>query len=362
MSRLQEIANLRQGLIPERRDLVAQVTTVRENTVAKLPELIGMAQETLQGKLAKVYMAKNAAEAAAILRDLVQDEVEVCRAQSSVLAEIGFDKLMGERKVKVNLTSLEEVVQKELGVPGCGHPHFSLLDQPREALEDGLRRFTGEGDARTATELSRAAKEKVRERIIKSDYGVTGVDCVVAENGVLVLAEDQGNVRAVSNLPYKHVAVAGIEEVVASAEDAVAVVQAASVFGAGRITPTYVSFIAGPSRTADIEFRMAYGMHGPKEVHVILLDNGRAAIREQGAGSLLKCINCGSCYESCAGLADRQSWKDVTLTPKAMALGVAQGRLTPGKQKMQMDEFSCPVGLSAAEVSETLRKVLPVIA
>ena len=32
MSRLQEIANLRQGLIPERRDLVAQVTTVRENT------------------------------------------------------------------------------------------------------------------------------------------------------------------------------------------------------------------------------------------------------------------------------------------------------------------------------------------
>lgn len=82
MSRLQEIANLRQGLIPERRDLVAQVTTVRENTVAKLPELIGMAQETLQGKLAKVYMAKNAAEAAAILRDLVQDEVEVCRRRA----------------------------------------------------------------------------------------------------------------------------------------------------------------------------------------------------------------------------------------------------------------------------------------
>ena len=197
MSRLQEIANLRQGLIPERRDLVTQVTAVRENTVAKLPELIRMAKESLQGKLAKVYLAKNAAEAAAILRDLVQDEVEVCRAHSSVLAEIGFDKVMGERKVKVNLTSLEEVIQKELGVPGCGHPHFSLLDQPREALEDGLRRFTGERDGRTATELNRAANEKIRGRIIKSDYGVTGVDCVVAENGVLVLAEDQGNVRAV---------------------------------------------------------------------------------------------------------------------------------------------------------------------
>jgi L-lactate utilization protein LutB len=359
MSRLQEIANLREGLMHERRDLVSQVTAIRENTVAKLPDLVAMAKETLQQKLAKVYLAKDAAEAAVILANLLQGVAEVCRAHSSVLAEVGFDKLMRDRKVRVNLTSLEEVIQREMGLPGCGHPHFSILDQPREALEEGLRRFTGKGEEKSSSELSRSANEKVRECIIKSEYGVTGVDCVVAENGVLVLAEDEGNVRAVSNLPYKHLAVAGLEEVVASAEDAVALVQAASVFGAGRITPTYVSFIAGPSRTADIEFRMAYGMHGPKEVHVILLDNGRLAIRNQATGPLLKCINCGSCYESCSELANRQQWRDVTLTPKGLALGLVQRRLAPAKQTVHMSEFSCPVGLSAAEVSDGLERIQP---
>jgi L-lactate utilization protein LutB len=315
----------------------------------------------LQQKLAKVYLAKDAAEAVIILGNLSQGASEVCRAHSSVLAEVGFDKLMSERKVRVNLTSLEEVVQREMELPGCGHPRFSILDQPREVLEEGLRRFTGKREMKSSPELSRSANEKVRECIIRSDYGITGVDCVVAENGVLVLAEDEGNVRAVSNLPYKHVAVVGVEEVVASAEDAVTLIQAASIFGAGRITPTYVSFIAGPSRTADIEFRMAYGMHGPKEVHVILLDNGRLAIRNQGAGRLLKCMNCGSCYESCSELANRQQWRDVTLTPKGLALGLAQGRLTPAKQAIQMTDFSCPVGLGAAEVSDDLGRISPSI-
>ena len=362
MSRLQDIAKLREGLMQERHELVAQATAIREDTVVRLPELVAMAQETLQQKLAKIYLAKDAAEASVILGNLLQGEAEVCRTHSSVLAEVNFDKLMNERKIQVNLTGLEEVIQCAMELPNCDHPHFAILDQPREILEEGLRRFTGRHEEKSSLELARSANEKVRECIIRSEYGITGVDCAVAENGVLVLAEDEGNVRAVSNLPYKHVAVVGLEEMVASAEDAAALVQAASVFGAGRITPTYVSFIAGPSRTADIEFRMAYGMHGPKEVHVILLDNGRAAIRNQGAGSLLKCINCGSCYESCSELARREQWRGVTLTPKGLALALAQERLTPAKQKVEISEFSCPVGLSAAEVSERLANIQPGIA
>jgi L-lactate utilization protein LutB len=129
--------------------------------------------------------------------------------------------------------------------------------------------------------------------VVQSEFGITGVDCLVAEHWAMVLAEEEGDLRAVSNLPYQHVAVAGLEQLVNSAEEAVALVQAASIFAAGRLSPTYVSFIAGPSRTGDIEFRIAYGMHGPKEVHVILLDNGRRALRDRGAGSLLKCIDCG---------------------------------------------------------------------
>ena len=74
-----------------------------------------------------------------------------------------------------------------------------------------------------------------------------------------------------SNLPYKHVAVAGLEQLVGSAEEAVALVQAASIFATGRIAPTYISFIAGPSRTGDIERILVLGAHGPKKLTIFCI-------------------------------------------------------------------------------------------
>jgi L-lactate utilization protein LutB len=345
--------------------------------------MVARAKETLEGKLAKVYLAQDSAEALRILGQLLKGQEQVARASSVTLDEIGFDAAMAKRGIKVNLTRLEEIVQREMGLPACGHPHFPILDQPREVIEEGLRRFAGVGQAAAGrardlesvgpaaavkaqavctdsvapVELKRLVSEKIKAAVVRSEFGITGLDCIVADHGSMVLAEDEGHLRAVSNLPYKHVAVAGMEQLAGSAEEAVALVQAASIFTAGRITPTYISFISGPSRTGDIEFRMAYGMHGPKEVHVILLDNGRQAMRERGAGSLLKCIDCGSCYESCAELARSQGWKDVTLTAKGLALGVAQERLSRPQTKVKMSAFLCPVGLCAEEVARGLGQV-----
>ncbi len=369
MSRLQQIAKSREELAGQHRELIRQVTAMRETTVAKLPEMVARAKESLEQKAAKVYLAQDAAEAAGILGRLLEGQEQLSRASSVTLDEIGFDAAMARHGIRVNLTRLEEIVQKEMELPPSGHPHFPILDQPREVIEEGLRRFAGvgpapsgraqaEGEQSTGSpELKRLVSEKIKDAIVRSEFGITGVDCIVAEHGSMVLAEDEGHLRAVSNLPYKHVAVAGLEQLAGSAEEAVALVQAASIFATGRITPTYVSFIAGPSRTGDIEFRIGFGMHGPKEVHVILLDNGRLKLRERGAGSLLKCIDCGSCYGSCAELARSQGWKEVTLTAKGLALGLAQERLPRPQTKLTMSEFLCPVGLSAEEVTLGLGKI-----
>jgi len=356
MTRLEQIAKSRQELAGAKPELIRQVTAMREEAVAKLPEMLARAKQALEGKLVTIHCAEDSAEAARILGTLLEGERQISRAYSSTLAEIGFDAIMAERGIKVNLTRLEEIVQQQMGLPPTGHPHLLILDQPREVIEEGLRRFAGCKNDIT-TDLKRQVSEKVKADVVQSEFGITGLDCIVAEHGSMVLAEDEGNLRAVSNLPYKHVVVAGLEQLVPTAEEAVALVQAASIFATGRLSPTYVSFISGPSRTGDIEFRMAYGMHGPKEVHVILLDNGRRAIRDGGASSLLKCIDCGSCYESCAKLAGKQGWKDVTLTPKCLALAIAQAKLTKPQAKVAIDEFLCPVGLSAEEVARGLEQV-----
>lgn len=357
MTRLQQIASRRQQLLTA--DLIDRVTAIREATVANLPELTTKLQETLTGKLATVYSAKDQNEAAKILTGLLQGQQQIARAYSNTLAEINFDAMMAAQGTKIHLTRLEEIVQAQRKLPDSGHPHFPTLTVNQEEIVQSLQEFSQLSQA-DAPELRQAAAAKIKDNILQCEYGVTGVNSLVAENGVMILAEEEGNVRAVSNLPYRHVAVVGLDKMNWSAEDCMAVLQATAICGAGRRTPTYFSLIAGPSRTADIEFRMAYGMHGPKEVHIILLDNGRLALRDQGAGAALKCINCGSCYESCATLAQQQDWRNVVLSPKGLALGIVQGRISPVKGKETMPDFTCPVGLSPAIVLRTLGEVRPV--
>lgn len=356
MNRLSQIAAGRDALLSSHPGLSARVAASREATVAALPELVARAKESLAGKLATVYEAKDAGEAAAIIRGLLTGK-KVARAYSNTLAEIGFDRMLDDIGASASLTRLEEIVAAKAGLAPSGHPHLAALDLSPRQIAESLRRFAAADAGQDGQSLKELAAAKIKETILASDFGVTGANAVVADNGVLVLIEDEGNVRAVSNLPYRHIAVVGIDKINPSAEDAMVILQAAAIFGAGRVAPTYFSLIAGPSRTADIEFRMAYGMHGPKEVHVILLDNGRTALRDQDAGALLKCIDCGACYEACREVAAAQKWEGVVMTPKALALGLIRGQLAPAEGRVACAPFPCPAGITAEEAAEILVRI-----
>jgi L-lactate utilization protein LutB len=117
--------------------------------------------------------------------------------------------------------------------------------------------------------------------------------------------------------------------------------------------------ISGPSRTGDIEMRIAYGMHGPKEVYVILLDNGRQHLVEKGFGELLTCIDCGSCFESMSILAEQNGWTGIPLTTKGIALGIVQGVLPTPKKEQSAADFDCPVAISAAQLGSILSRIEP---
>jgi L-lactate utilization protein LutB len=357
MSRLEQIARSRDALLKDYPDLASRATAIRETAVANLPALAEKAVQTLTGKKCIVYQAKDKAEAATILSGILQKQEQVVRTYSKTLREIGFDELMSAQGTVVKLSRMEEIVWADQGSSYRGHPRLPQWDLSPQEIEVALRRFVAVQGELSPQRLKEAVHRRIKENILLCGYGVTGADSVVAENGVLVLAEDEGDGRAVTNLPYHHVAVVGLDKLTWLAEDAVTLAQTTAVYGMGHSTPNYCSLIAGPSRTADIEFRMAYGMHGPKEVHVILLDNGRSALRDQGLGTLLKCIDCGACYGECAALAAKCKWSEVVLTPKAIALGLVQGRLAPPSSALAMSDFVCPVGLDAKGTVEMLTQV-----
>ena len=96
--------------------------------------------------------------------------------------------------------------------------------------------------------------------------GITGCFCAVAETGTLLLCSGAGTPATVSLLPETHIALVPVARLVATMEDAFAMVRAEL----GDM-PRALNFISGPSRTGDIEQTIVLGAHGPCRVHLILI-------------------------------------------------------------------------------------------
>jgi len=104
-----------------------------------------------------------------------------------------------------------------------------------------------------------------------ADVGVSGVDYALADTGTLVLLARRGQARSISLLPPVHIAVMKPEQVVSGLSDLFPLVRAAAR-DENRDLSSAITFITGPSRTADIELTLVVGVHGPQQLHVVLLD------------------------------------------------------------------------------------------
>lgn len=112
----------------------------------------------------------------------------------------------------------------------------------------------------------------LRATLLEAGTGITAATAVVAETGSVVLAEDTGVDRLISNFPPRHIVVTDTGKIIPSLADVPLVVRAYAGLRLRKPLPRYVSMISGPSRTADIEFTLIKGMHGPGEVQVFLWD------------------------------------------------------------------------------------------
>jgi len=114
---------------------------------------------------------------------------------------------------------------------------------------------------------------RLREIAAGAEIGVTAADLAIAETGSLVLFSGAGKPRSASLLPPFHVAVFGKGALVETLEQAGVIFEALHLDPGRNFSGASITFISGPSRTADIELTLTRGVHGPKEVHAIFVDS-----------------------------------------------------------------------------------------
>ena len=125
--------------------------------------------------------------------------------------------------------------------------------------------FSSDGASQQEREAERLALRRVAA---EADMGLTGVDYAVAETGTCVLLPRRGVSRLVSLLPPVHVAVVERGQVLPSLDELFTLRRGESLEGSAG---SYMNLITGPSRSADIEYKLVTGVHGPREVHMVLV-------------------------------------------------------------------------------------------
>jgi L-lactate dehydrogenase complex protein LldF len=281
--------------------LRADLTARKSAAVDVLPELIERFTREAEAVGAKVYRAVDAEEARRIVAAICRAKKAklVVKSKSMATEEIGLTDHLEAQGVRAVETDLGEWIIQLAG-ERPSHLIAPAIHKTREEIAQLFAKVVGHPVADDVASLVAVARTELRQSFLDADIGITGGNALIAETGTLMLVTNEGNADLATTLPAVHIAVVGIEKIVPTLDDALAIVKLLARSGTGQKITSYTQFITGPSRSADIELKAQIGVHGPKELHFVLLDNGRTAMREDPFfKDALRCIRCGACSNVC---------------------------------------------------------------
>src|SRR5437773_1472814 len=281
--------------------LRADLTLRKAKAIDDLPALIERFTTEAEAVGAKVYRAVDAEEARRVVTAICRAKKAklVVKSKSMATEEIELNEHLAANGITAVETDLGEWIIQLAG-ERPSHLIAPAIHKTREEIAALFAKVVGHPVSDDTASLVAVAREELRSSFLKADVGITGGNILIADTCTLVLVTNEGNADLATSLPAVHIAVVGVEKVVPSLDDAAAVLKLLARSATGQKISTYTQFITGPSRSADIELKTQIGVHGPKELHFVLIDNGRTAMREDPAFSeALRCIKCGACSNVC---------------------------------------------------------------
>ena len=273
-------------------ELRGRIAERKAYAVDHLKELCDLFQKNAEAKGAKVFRSNDPARVREYILQVARDNNvrTVVKSKSMASEEIHLNSFLEKAGLQVKETDLGEwIIQLAGQTPS--HMVMPAIHMTKEEVSD---LFSKEVDERLSTDIPRlvkVARDELRGKFLEADMGISGANIAVAETGSILTVTNEGNARLVTTLPKVHVAIIGIEKIVATFADIAPILKALPRSATAQMLTSYVTIITGQTPNTD---------GSRKELHIVLMDNKRT---EMAADPMFKealqCIRCASCLNIC---------------------------------------------------------------
>ena len=345
--------------------LAEEVREMKLQAIGRMEELAKQACESIEYNKGKAYIAKTSADALAIIDKLVGTGKLIVKGKSMTGEEIGLREHLEKKGNDVYETDLGEFIIQKLGDKPM-HILSPSVHVPKEDVAKLFSEITGEQLPADIEILVGTARKLLREKFFAADFGISGANAVAADTGSLFIIENEGNIRLSTGAPPIHIALIGMEKLVPTLSDAFKTCEVTWRY-ANYTVPSYVNMISSPSKTGDIEKQITFGAHGPKELHVIFLDDGRTELaKDPLLKQALTCLRCGGCLYECPVFAVTAGhfgdkyfagvgavWAKMVSKDPEKGAALAYTCLTCGRCKVK-----CPMEIDVPQMIIELRRMI----
>ncbi len=281
--------------LPDHSDRRLRAHIIKADVVAHLEDHLNHFIARVAANGIQVHRAADSAEALRIFLEIARSVEDnrphlagkpllVAKSKSMLSEEIDFNHFLEAAGLRVVETDLGEYIVQLRG-ERPSHIITPAVHLRRSDVGNLFSDKLGIPYTEDIPTLTNTARKVLREVFLTADIGVSGVNFGVVETGTLAMVTNEGNGRMCTTLPPVHVALMGIERLVPTLGDLALFLSLLARSATGQKLSVYTSLIHSP-------------LPGQTR-HLILLDNGRSALRTSPLAESLFCIRCGACLNAC---------------------------------------------------------------
>jgi L-lactate dehydrogenase complex protein LldF len=275
------------GKVRDWEKLRENASKIKEHTLHNLAHYLQEFEKNATANGIKVHWAKDAEAHNSIVYHLIKQKDARCvvKSKSMLTEECGLNDYLENQGIEVVDTDLgERIIQWMEQTPS--HIVLPAIHLKKKAIGEIFTEKLGIPFSEDADKLTQIARNHLRDYFLSTQIAITGVNFAMADSGAFVICTNEGNADMGVHLADVHIASMGIEKIIPETAHLGVFLRLLARSATGQPITSYSSHFRKPAKG--------------KEIHVILVDNGRSEIlHKEKFRSALKCIRCGACMNTC---------------------------------------------------------------